>query len=61
VRFFAEAGGLEALGPQARVVSIGPVTSAEAHERGIRVDREAERHDIDGLVHVLVADAGARE
>jgi uroporphyrinogen III methyltransferase/synthase len=61
VRFFAEAGGLEALGPEARVVSIGPVTSAEARERGIRVDREAERHDIDGLVDALVADAGGRE
>jgi hypothetical protein len=25
------------------------------------VDRAAERHDIDGLVDALVADAGARE
>jgi uroporphyrinogen III methyltransferase / synthase len=57
VRFFAEAGGLDALRPEARVVSIGPVTSATARERGIQVDVEAERHDIDGLVDALVADA----
>jgi uroporphyrinogen III methyltransferase/synthase len=61
VRFFAEAGGLDALGPEARVVSIGPVTSSEARERGIPVDVEAERHDIDGLVEALVADAEARK
>jgi uroporphyrinogen III methyltransferase/synthase len=61
VRFFAEAGGLEALGRQARVLSIGPVTSAEARERGIPVEVEAERHDIDGLVDALVADAEARK
>jgi uroporphyrinogen III methyltransferase/synthase len=61
VRFFAEAGGLDALGPRARVLSIGPVTSAEARERGVPVDVEAERHDIDGLVEALVADAAARK
>ena len=59
VRFFAEAGGLDALSPQARFASIGPVTSAAARERGIPVDVEAERHDIDGLVAALVADAEA--
>ncbi len=41
----------------ARVVSIGPVTSATARESGIRVDVDAERHDIDGLVEALLADA----
>jgi uroporphyrinogen III methyltransferase / synthase len=41
----------------ARVVSIGPVTSAEARELEIDVAVEAERHDIDGLVDALVADA----
>jgi uroporphyrinogen III methyltransferase/synthase len=61
VRFFAEAGGLNAVRPGARFVSIGPVTSAEARERGIPVDVEAERHDIDGLVEALTADAAARE
>ena len=34
----------------ARVVSIGPVTSATARELGLEVHVEAERHDIDGLV-----------
>jgi uroporphyrinogen III methyltransferase / synthase len=41
----------------ARVVSIGPVTSEAAREAGLRVDVEAERHDIDGLVEALLADA----
>jgi uroporphyrinogen III methyltransferase/synthase len=41
----------------ARVVSIGPVTSAEARAQGLEVDAEAERHDIDGLVDALVEDA----
>ncbi len=42
----------------ARVVSIGPVTSEAAREAGLRVDVEAERHDIDGLVEALLAAAG---
>ena len=41
----------------ARVVSIGPVTSATARERGLEVAVEAERHDVDGLVEALLADA----
>ena len=41
----------------ARVVSIGPVTTAEAGALGLTVDVEAERHDVDGLVDALVADA----
>jgi len=41
----------------ARVVSIGPVTSATARERGLNVHVEAERHDVDGLVEALVGDA----
>jgi uroporphyrinogen III methyltransferase/synthase len=55
---------LEAIGdrfpPAARVVSIGPVTSATARELGLRVDVEAERHDVDGLVAALMADATER-
>jgi uroporphyrinogen III methyltransferase/synthase len=51
----------EALGdrfpPRARVVSIGPVTSEAAGAAGLRVDVEAERHDIDGLLAALLADA----
>jgi uroporphyrinogen III methyltransferase/synthase len=42
----------------ARVVSIGPVTSAAVREAGLEVDVEAERHDIDGLIAALLADAG---
>ena len=55
VRFFLDAGGELPAG--ARLVSIGPVTSATARELGLRVDVEATRHDIDGLVDALVADA----
>jgi uroporphyrinogen III methyltransferase/synthase len=55
---------IEALGDRfpskARIVSIGPVTSEAAHDAGIEVDVEAERHDIDGLVAALIADAAAK-
>jgi uroporphyrinogen III methyltransferase/synthase len=44
------------LAANARVVSIGPVTSEAASEAGLRVDVEASRHDIDGLVEALLAD-----
>jgi uroporphyrinogen III methyltransferase/synthase len=44
---------------RARIVSIGPVTSAEARALGLSVDVEAERHDVEGLVAALVADAAA--
>ena len=44
---------------RARVISIGPVTSEAAREAGLKVDVEAERHDIDGLVEALLADVGA--
>jgi uroporphyrinogen III methyltransferase/synthase len=51
----------EALGDRfpadARVVSIGPVTSETARDAGLRIDVEAERHDIDGLLAALLADA----
>jgi uroporphyrinogen III methyltransferase/synthase len=38
-------------------VSIGPVTSSTAREHGLEVHVEAARHDVDGLVEALVADA----
>jgi uroporphyrinogen III methyltransferase / synthase len=41
----------------ARIVSIGPVTSETIREAGLAVDVEAERHDPDGVVEALVADA----
>jgi uroporphyrinogen III methyltransferase/synthase len=58
VRFLLDSGARPPAG--ARVVSIGPVTSATAEERGLTVDVEAERHDIDGLVDALTADAARR-
>ena len=41
--------------PPPLVISIGPVTSATAVERGLRVDAEADPHTIDGLVDAVVA------
>ena len=55
VRFLRAAGG--EVPDTARVVSIGPVTSATAREHGLTVHVEAERHDIDGLVDALLEDA----
>jgi uroporphyrinogen III methyltransferase / synthase len=54
VRFFLSGGGV--LPPDARVVSIGPVTSGTLREHGIAPHVEAERHDIDGLVEAIVED-----
>jgi uroporphyrinogen III methyltransferase/synthase len=42
------------------LVSIGPVTSETMRAHGLPPDVEAERHDIDGLIEALVADAAAR-
>ena len=56
VRFFMDA--VDGNPPAARVVSIGPVTTATARELGLEVHVEAERHDIDGLVQALLEDAG---
>ena len=58
VRFLLEWGARPPAG--ARIVSIGPVTSATAEEHGLGVDVEAERHDIEGLVEALAADAARR-
>jgi uroporphyrinogen III methyltransferase / synthase len=44
----------------ARIVSIGPVTSEAARDAGLTVDIEAERHDIDGVVEALLAAASER-
>jgi uroporphyrinogen III methyltransferase / synthase len=45
--------------PRARIVSIGPITSSAAREAGLEVHVEAERHDIEGLVEALLADAAS--
>jgi len=55
VRNFVEAAGKNGIPKEARVVSIGPVTSEAAREAGLTVDVEAERHDIDGLVDALLS------
>ena len=56
---------LESLGdrgrPAGRLVSIGPVTSGALREHGFEPDVEAARHDIDGLVEALLADARSGE
>jgi uroporphyrinogen III methyltransferase/synthase len=54
---FVDAVG-EITGPQPLVVSIGPVTSATARDRGLRVDAEADPHTIDGLVEAIGAALG---
>jgi uroporphyrinogen III methyltransferase/synthase len=57
VRFFSEAVGERISDVRGRLVSIGPVTSVALRERGLTPDVEAGRHDIDGLVEALIADA----
>jgi uroporphyrinogen III methyltransferase/synthase len=57
VEFFLAAAA-EVLRPDARLVSIGPVTSAALRDHGLEPDVEAQRHDIDGLVEALLSVAG---
>jgi uroporphyrinogen III methyltransferase / synthase len=60
VRFLLEALAARSLPLGARLVSIGPVTSETLRAHGLEPDVEAERHDVDGLVDALVADAARR-
>jgi uroporphyrinogen III methyltransferase/synthase len=58
VRFFLAAAGVgDAISATSRIVSIGPVTSETLREHGIEPHVEAARHDIDGLIEALLADA----
>ncbi len=57
VRFFLDALGGRPLAPATRVVSIGPVTSTALREHGIEPHVEAARHDIEGVLGALLADA----
>jgi uroporphyrinogen III methyltransferase/synthase len=57
VKFFMDALGERGLPNGARVISIGPITSATARELGLEVHAEASTHDIDGLVETLLAEA----
>ncbi len=43
---------------RSRVVSIGPVTSGTARERGLTVHAEADPHTIDGLVDAVCTVVG---
>ena len=43
------------LDPQPLAVSIGPITSETARQRGVHIDAEAQEHTIDGLVSALLA------
>jgi uroporphyrinogen III methyltransferase/synthase len=36
-----------------RIASIGPITSKTARDQGLKVDVEARRHDINGLVQAI--------
>jgi uroporphyrinogen III methyltransferase/synthase len=56
VRNFVGAAG-NGIPEGAKVVSIGPVTSDAAREAGLRVDIEARRHDIGGLIEALLEHA----
>ncbi|MGI8594522.1 MAG: uroporphyrinogen-III synthase, partial [Solirubrobacteraceae bacterium] len=57
VRYLLEAAESPESLDGARLVSIGPVTSASLREHGLAPDVEAARHDVDGLVEALVEDA----
>ncbi|MGH2885501.1 MAG: uroporphyrinogen-III synthase, partial [Solirubrobacteraceae bacterium] len=57
VRFFLESAGEVAGRLRARIISIGPVTSATLREHGLEPQVEATRHDIDGVVDALIRDA----
>jgi uroporphyrinogen III methyltransferase / synthase len=56
VRYFFDAVGDE-LAADTRLVSIGPVTTDTLRERGRPPAVEARRHDIEGLIDALLADA----
>jgi uroporphyrinogen III methyltransferase/synthase len=55
--FLAAAGGAEAIRPASRLLSIGPVTSESLREAGLEPHVEAERHDVEGVLDALLADA----
>jgi len=58
---FLAAAGAQTLSEQTRVVSIGPATSTALEEHGLHAHVEAARHDIDGVVDALLADAAAAD
>lgn len=58
VEHFLELG--VALPEGIQIASIGPVTSATARERGLKVDVEAHEHTIPGLVRAIAAHYGVK-
>jgi uroporphyrinogen III methyltransferase/synthase len=74
VRFFLQAAGAAEgqpgrapggtarppFSPGTRIVSIGPVTSESLRGQGLAPDVEAERHDVEGVLEALLADALAQ-
>jgi uroporphyrinogen III methyltransferase/synthase len=56
--FCSAVGALD--GAQPLVISIGPVTSKTVVEQGLRVDVEADPHDLDGVVDAVLAALGGR-
>jgi uroporphyrinogen III methyltransferase/synthase len=61
VASFLDAAAPRTLSRTTRIVSIGPATSATLAERGLQAHVEAVRHDIDGVVDALLADAASRD
>ena len=59
--FLQTIGGPSAISPRSRLVSIGPVTSATLREAGAEPHVEAERHDVEGLLGALLADAADKQ
>jgi uroporphyrinogen III methyltransferase/synthase len=57
VDYFLRAAGSQRLSADTRIVSIGPVTTATLREHGMEPHVEAARHDVDGMVDALLADA----
>jgi uroporphyrinogen III methyltransferase / synthase len=61
VRFFVQAAGADGgLSTNTRIVSIGPVTTDALRRHGFEPHVQAERHDVDGMIDALLADATAR-
>jgi uroporphyrinogen III methyltransferase/synthase len=62
VRLFLEATGADRdeITTNARIVSIGPVTSEALREHGLTPDVEADPYDIEGMIAALLADAASR-
>jgi uroporphyrinogen III methyltransferase/synthase len=51
--------GQDVFSPQTRIVSIGPVTSETLMEHGLSIDVEADKHDVEGVLDALLADAAS--